>query len=215
MHPVRQTILEILKRESHATVVELAQALNMAPVSVRHHLDLLIGDDLVYTPRVRRRQGAGRPQQVYALTPAADADFPDNYCQLDLDSLQALTRGLDREQLQEVMAGMGRRMAAQAAEGLRRQQPENRMNAVVGFLKDQGYMASCETKPGVVFLHTCNCPYKIVVTQHRELCQLDMVLINELTGVEPQRTAHIADGDNRCSYRLQFPTHSTSAASGA
>ena len=76
MHPVRQKILNYLKRYGQATVTELADYLEMAPVSVRHHLDLLIGDNLVETSRVQRQAGAGRPKRLYALTEQADAFFP-------------------------------------------------------------------------------------------------------------------------------------------
>ena len=38
---------------------ELAEQLGMAQVSVRHHLDILVGEDLVESSGVRRRNGAG------------------------------------------------------------------------------------------------------------------------------------------------------------
>ena len=71
MHAVRKHILEILKERNGATVAELADCLEMAPVSVRHHLDILQGDNLICVERLERKGNVGRPQQVYALT--ADA----------------------------------------------------------------------------------------------------------------------------------------------
>ena len=54
MHSVRQSILEILKESGTATVADLAERLEMAPVSVRHHLDILQGDNLIRVGRVER-----------------------------------------------------------------------------------------------------------------------------------------------------------------
>ena len=204
VHPVRQSILEILKRDGYATVAELAEKLEMAPVSVRHHIDLLIGDNLVCTPRVRRGAGAGRPKRVYTLTPEADAYFPKNYRQLADDSLRALKRALSTEQLLAVMSELASRTAAQAPAELRSLPPDQRVEAMTRFLSDQGYMAECEIDGDTALLHTCNCPYVELATPHRELCHMDLCLMNELSGLELQRIAHIIDGDARCSYRLQL-----------
>ncbi|MFZ4661483.1 MAG: helix-turn-helix domain-containing protein, partial [Caldilineaceae bacterium] len=65
MHAVRKSILEILKEQrSGATVAELAERLEMAPVSVRHHLDILQGDNLICIERLERKGSVGRPQQA-------------------------------------------------------------------------------------------------------------------------------------------------------
>ncbi len=61
VHAVRKHILEILKETGGATVAELADRLEMAPVSVRHHLDILQGDGLICIGRVERTGSVGRP----------------------------------------------------------------------------------------------------------------------------------------------------------
>lgn len=202
MHPVRQKILEILKRNHHATVVELAEELDMAPVSVRHHLDLLIGDNLVCTPRVRRGTGAGRPKRMYALTPHAASHFPNNYRQLADDSLNALKQLVSEEQVLGVMRNLAGRMASQVPDDLDTLSPPERIEVVVRFLSEQGFMAGYEVSGNEVLLHTCNCPYAQLAGSHPELCHMDLQLISELTGLEPQRIAHIVEGDGRCTYRL-------------
>ena len=203
MHPVRQKILEILKRQRHATVAELAQKLDMAPVSVRHHLDLLIGDSLVCAPRVRRGSGAGRPKRVYALTPEAAAHFPNNYRQLADESLNALKQLVSEEQILDVMKALAGRTAALAPD-LETLPLSERIEVIATFLTEQGFMAESEKNGNDLFLHTCNCPYAELADSHPELCQMDLQLISDLTGLEPQRIAHIAEGDGRCTYRLEM-----------
>jgi predicted ArsR family transcriptional regulator len=204
VHPVRQKILEILKRHRHATVAELAAELDMAPVSVRHHLDLLIGDNLVCAPRVRRGSGAGRPKRVYALTPEAAAHFPNNYRQLADESLNALKQLVSEEQVLSVMRALARRTAALAPADLETLPLFDRIEVVATFLTEQGFMAGVEKNGNDLFLHTCNCPYAKLADAHPELCHMDLQLINDLTGLKPQRIAHIANGDGRCTYRLEM-----------
>ena len=202
MHPVRQKILEILKRQRHATVVELAKELDMAPVSVRHHLDLLIGDSLVCAPRVRRGSGAGRPKRVYVLTPEAATHFPNNYRQLADDSLSALKQLVSEEQILSVMRTLAGRTASLAPADLETLPLSDRIEVIAKFLTEQGFMAGFEVNGNDILLHTCNCPYAQLAASHPELCHMDLQLIGDLTGLEPERIAHIADGDGRCTYRL-------------
>lgn len=202
MHPTRKTILEILKRQGYATVSEIADRLELAPVSVRHHLDLLIGDGVVYTPRVRRTPGAGRPRQVYALTAEADEYFPNNYRQLADDGLAALKQALSPEQLQAVLREMAERTAAQMPAPAEAESDAERLVSVARFLSEQGYMAGFDEEEGDLILHTCNCPYASLVDPHTELCIMDLMLVSELMGQPAERIAHIAKGDNRCSYRF-------------
>jgi predicted ArsR family transcriptional regulator len=204
VHPVRQEILYILKKQGQATVSELAAHLEMAPVSVRHHLDLLIGDNLVCSTRVRRRSGAGRPQQLYALTPEAEAHFPNNYRQLANDTLYALKQTLPAQALQTIMEEMAHTTAAQAAMNFSEMTGVQRIEAVVAFLNQLGYMAEykVDEERNVIYLHTCNCPYSELAATHPELCHMDHTLISELTGMAPERIAHIPLGDRRCTYRL-------------
>lgn len=202
MHPIRRSILEILKRKGHATVNDLAEQLEMAPVSVRHHLDLLIGDGLVTTPRVQRHTGAGRPQQIYVLTAEADAYFPHRYRHLADSALTALKQTLPHEAVLATMNDFAHSTARQALATLRELPDEQRLQTVVGILNDMGYMANYEIDAGIAIIDTCNCPYGDLASEHHELCHMDLALVGELTGLEPQRIRHIADGDGRCSYRL-------------
>ncbi|MBC8449281.1 MAG: ArsR family transcriptional regulator, partial [Chloroflexi bacterium] len=59
MNDVRQHILNILKERGQATVADLAAALKRAPVSVRHHLDILQKQELIRMAGVQRRSSRG------------------------------------------------------------------------------------------------------------------------------------------------------------
>ena len=66
MQETRQQIIEILKTRSQATVDDLADALALTTMTVRHHLGILEEQSLVQTEIQRGR--VGRPHYVYRLT---------------------------------------------------------------------------------------------------------------------------------------------------
>src|SRR5512141_2319293 len=111
MQTVRNHIVEILKENGTATVAELAEKLGMAQVSVRHHLDILVGEDLVLAAGVRRRNGAGRPSQVYSLTPQAAKLFPQRHQALANEMLAAMKMLLPTEDIQGVFLRLAEKTA--------------------------------------------------------------------------------------------------------
>lgn len=202
---VRKRILEILKRRKQATVGELARQLEMAPVSVRYHLDILQGDNLIEVGKVQREGSVGRPKQVYTLTGEADDYFPDNFAGLTGGLLRQMKGLLSAEQVEKAFCCMAQEMsqellaAAPTDESLSR-----RMNRVVDFLNERGYFARWEEEPNgqSVLLHTSNCPYAGIAEQHRELCAMDLELMQNLTGKPCERVFSLAEEGNACTYRF-------------
>jgi predicted ArsR family transcriptional regulator len=207
MQSVRRRITEILKENGSATVAELADELRMAQVSVRHHLDILVGEDLVELMGVRRRDGAGRPSQVYALTPNALSLFPQRNAELASSVLTELKALLPHEEVARILLRVAERTAAEAPRPTENQTLEERLDQVTHFLTQKGYNARWETFDGHFELHACNCPYSGVAEEHPELCLMDHAMITQLLP-EAVRSdcirlqSHVLDGANRCSYIL-------------
>jgi predicted ArsR family transcriptional regulator len=207
VHSVRKRILEILKQRNGATVAELAEALEMAPVSVRHHLDILQGDSLIRVERVERSGGVGRPQQVYALTEEAGDYFPNNFAALASNLVRQIKHILSDEQVECVF----RNMAHDLAEQFERNEPndlclEQRLDHIADFLNERGYLASWESDEGdpagSYLLHKHNCPYAGVSDEYHELCLMDETLVNLLVDRPCQRVSHMATNDHCCTYRI-------------
>lgn len=191
-----------MKEEGDVTVAELARKLEMAPVSVRHHLDVLQSENLICAPRVRRRGTVGRPLQVYTLTEAANAHFPRNHETLAARMLDELKLLLPPEQLQDMLERMAESEAELAPPMPQDADLEKRLVLTVEFLNQRGYLARYEYQDGALLLHTLNCPYAGVSEQHRELCIMDMHLLYKLLGVPPQLLNRMADGSGRCTYQV-------------
>lgn len=225
MHAVRKSILEILKEQrSGATVAELAERLEMAPVSVRHHLDILQGDNLICVERLERKGSVGRPQQVYTLTPEANCYFPNNFAGLADKLMAQIKQILPPDQVPQAFRSIARQIAAEFKErdngALLVQDDavvtEAYLEQVTAFLSARGYLARWERDPsgmvGEYLLHKYNCPYAGVSTEHRELCSMDQTLINELFAEPCQRSASMVDGSHCCTYRISMTTRCTCAS---
>ncbi|RIK35727.1 MAG: hypothetical protein DCC55_29435 [Chloroflexi bacterium] len=220
MHAVRKQILQILKVSEGATVAELADQLSMAPVSVRHHLDILQGDNLIEVARVERKGVVGRPQQIYVLTPEASSYFPNNFAALAGNLARQLKQVLPPDQVPCAFRAMAHEIAGEMDSAALADQPlEVRLERVAQFLNERGYLAHWEAaaddpEEGYL-LHKCNCPYAGVSTEHRELCLMDQALVDELVGYHCQRTQSMVDDGHCCTYHIRQTAHTEIPLVGA
>lgn len=204
MQPIRRRITELLKEYGTATVAELAVQLGIAQVSVRHHLDILIGEDLVETTGVRRHDGAGRPSQVYALTSEATKLFPQRHDAIAEDMLIELKAVLPAEQVRAVFLRIAEKTASEAPAPFPNQSVADRLDQVAHFLTARGYNARWETESGQYELHACNCPYVGIADRHHELCLMDQVLMQNLLPGAVRHETRALNGTARCTYFIDL-----------
>jgi predicted ArsR family transcriptional regulator len=197
---VRRRITEILKENGSATVAQLADGLGMAQVSVRHHLDILMGEDLVDLVGVQRHNGAGRPSQVYALTPNAAKLFPQRHEALANNILAELKASLPGTEVRGILQRVAVRTAQEAPLPEADETLDERLDKVTLFLTKHGYDARWEMADGQYELHVCNCPYAGVADHHPELCSMDGAMVQALLPSSMREHARIANGAPRCSY---------------
>jgi predicted ArsR family transcriptional regulator len=204
VQPIRRRIAEILKEQGTATVAELAEQLGIAQVSVRHHLDILIGEDLVQATGVRRHDGAGRPSQVYSLTPEAAKLFPQRHDAIAEGMLSELKATLPADQVRAVFLRMAEKTAAEAPAHLPDQSVEERLEEVAHFLTEKGYSARWEAHDGRYELHACNCPYVGVADRHHELCLMDQALMQNLIPGATRHETRALHGSSHCTYIIDL-----------
>jgi predicted ArsR family transcriptional regulator len=221
MQQTRQYILEILRDCREATVDDLVRELksrikhDITAVTVRHHLDILRGEDLVTAPNVRHRNTPGRPQYVYALTERALEQFPNNYQVLAAGLLNQIKVKLSPAQVNVILEGVADEMIsnAQPAHASLGSLPlEARLDHVVEYLTRHGYEATWEQCPEGYTLYTHNCPYQGVTGDHGELCTLDFRLISGLLGIVPRNLGRIVQNAEACSFLIPAPQGARSGA---
>ncbi len=207
MHETRQKIIEHLKEKDRATVEELADVVDLTPMAVRYHLNVLQSENLIFASDLRRPvAGRGRPQQVYQLTEAADELFPVDYYGLTGYLLDELNLRLGNDGISELFRRISDRLAQEAPPAKPDQRPEDRLDEVVKFLSQKGFVADWEFKNGSYLIHAYSCPYRQLAKQQPQVCMLDKQVITTMLNVEnPTRVACLSNGDSHCTYRVAAP----------
>jgi predicted ArsR family transcriptional regulator len=205
MQSTRQEILEILREEKQATVEDLAQRLELTPMTIRHHLNVLQAQNLVVASKVRRSQKVGRPRLVYTLTQAADDLFPHNYAKLAQHLVSEVKETVGHDEVEAIFRRVADRVAREAPPALEGQSFEDRLDQVVDFLARQGFIARWDKIDDGYTLTNINCPYRHVSREHGELCIMDTELISQLLGVEPERRSTQKEGEAPCNFLLRPP----------
>lgn len=205
MQSTRQEILEILKEERQATVEDLAERLELTPMTIRHHLNVLQAQSLVVASKVRRSKKVGRPRLVYTLTEAADELFPQSYGELARQLVSEVKDTVGEEEAEAIFRRVADRVARSAPPAVEGQAFEDRLSQVVDFMEDQGFISRWEEAEQGYVITNINCPYRHVSREHDEVCIMDTELLTKLLGVAPQRMASMKAGESSCSFLLVPP----------
>lgn len=205
MQSTRQEILSILREEKQATVEDLAEQLELTPMTIRHHLNVLQAQNLVVAAKVRRSKKVGRPRLVYTLTEVADDLFPQGYGRLARQLLSEVKETVGEEETGAMFRRMAERVAGDAPPAEEGQTFEERLDQVSDFLDEQGFLSRWEKTDDGYILTNVNCPYRRVSRLHSEVCVLDTELIWRLLGVEPERLSSMRAGEAACAFLLRPP----------
>lgn len=205
MQATRQQIIEFLKEKGQATVEELAAAVGLTPMAVRHHLNVLQAENLILSSTIRRQSGPGRPSQVYQLTQAADELFPVDYYGLTDYLLAELTHQLGQAGLRQIFSNIAQRLASEAPPPRENQTFEERLDEVITFLSAKGFVVDWESRENNYMIHAYSCPYRQVAKNHAEVCLLDKQIISSMLATTPARVACLTTDDDHCTYRISKP----------
>ncbi len=203
MQSTRQEILEILKEERQATVEDLARHLELTPMTIRHHLNVLQAQNLVIASKVRRSKKVGRPRLVYTLTDAADELFPSGYGVLARHLMSEVKDTMGESEAEAILRRVADRVASEAPPPVPGQGFEARLQQAVDFLENQGFISRWDKTAEGYVITNINCPYRHVSREHNEVCIMDTEILSNLLGIEPQRLSSMRDGESSCSFLLK------------
>jgi predicted ArsR family transcriptional regulator len=201
--PTRNIILRTLRSQGKCTVRELAEAADVSPVSVRHHLSNLQAEDLVQVEEVRH--GVGRPHHAFSLTEKALELFPTRYYRLTNRLIEELKGSLPEDKVDELFGRVAVSMAEQFAEELKSLPLEERLRRLVALLADEGFDAELEQVGDSLMIHELSCPFLQVGQEHPEVCILDQSLIARALSLPVERVTWLLQGDLHCTYAVDFP----------
>jgi len=194
----RERVLKTLLTQERCTINELAEAVSLNPISVRHHINRLELDGLVSS--AEERHGVGRPRRVYYLTENGRERFPRPYIQLTLRLLEQLKGTMPRGMVSRLFAQMAEEIAAEYSSDLEDLTIEQRLDVVKNLLSAEGFSVEWERKGQYFQIHEKNCPYYHVGQNHPEVCSVDQTLISTILNIPAQKIQCLLHGDNHCTY---------------
>ncbi len=200
MQVTRQRIIDILRTRGQATVDELAKEIGLTSMAVRHHLNVLQADDLIMILRTKQHHRPGRPIQVYGLTTKARKLYPQQYLQLTDLLIEEIAATIGSEGVENLFTGIAERLASEAPQLAADVSTGARLDALVDYLRQKGFVAEWQVEDGHYTLCHYDCPYRQVAQSHPAICLLDEKLIATFVGSTPTRQLSIARNDDMCKY---------------
>lgn len=200
MGSTRNQVLQHLLTHQRCTIGDLAEAVNIDPISVRHHITKLEGDGFIDS--IEERHGVGRPRRVYFLTEAGMELFPGRTIHFTNELLGQLKSQLSDDAYQKLFDAM----AASISDNYLSDQEfkhltlDQRLDLIENWLTSEGYTVQIERNENEIVVKESSCPYYYVGRRHGEVCTIDKRLISKVLSAEPERTSCMLHGDSHCTY---------------
>jgi predicted ArsR family transcriptional regulator len=201
MKSTRDRIMQTLLRQPRTTINELAVAVGINPISVRHHLTNLQVEGLVATEE--ERHGVGRPRLVYYLTEAGTERFPTRYLRLTTRLLAQMKESMPEPVVSKLFAQMADGLAAEYASQMQGLNMEERLDLAKTLLTEEGFDIQWERTGGQYQIHEITCPYLQIGLSHPEVCTVDQTLISKMLAVPAEKVQCLLQGDAHCTYVVQ------------
>ncbi len=201
MKSTRERILQTLLNHPRSSINDLADAVGINAISVRHHLTNLQAEGTVIAEE--ERHGVGRPRLVYSLTEKGVERFPTRYLRLTNRLLEQIKEKLPETAVQQLFAKMADDLAKEYSEKAASLPMEQRLNYLKQILAQEGFTLEWEKREGYYEIRELSCPYYHVSQNHPEVCVVDQILITSILKVQAKKIGCVLQGDPFCIYRLQ------------
>jgi predicted ArsR family transcriptional regulator len=212
----RSEILKLIQLSNHQTVSQLAVELELAPATVRRHLDILQRDGLLDFEE--KREGAGRPEHVFRLTPKGFETGPREYDRLLIDMISEVAN-LTTDQLNgksgtQVIKQVFETMADRIAKVVVADETRAPIDKLLELLELRHYDPEWDTNNGTIRIQLNNCPYRSAAMMNPVICSFDSRLIASVMGSESQRSQCVRDGSGCCLYEIELAQDTVSTPVG-
>ena len=201
MKSTKDKILQTLLRRPRITINELAEAVDINPISVRHHLTNLQMEGLIEAEEVRH--GVGRPRLVYSLTQDGMERFPTKYLRLTTRLLAQMKETMPAPMVSKLFNQIAEDLASEYSSQIQGLSMEERLEFVKELLAQEGFTVEWEKKGSEYQIHEISCPYYQIGVAHPEVCTVDQTLISKMLALPANKVQCILDGGSHCTYVVQ------------
>jgi DeoR family suf operon transcriptional repressor len=198
MKSTKDKILQSLLRKPKITINELAEAVGINPISVRHHLTNLQMEGLIAADE--ERHGVGRPRLVYSLTEDGMERFPTKYLQLTTRLLTQMKESMPGPVVAQLFNQIAEDLAKEYSSQIQGMTMEERLEFVKDMLAQEGFTVEWEKKGSDYQIHEISCPYYQIGVTHPEVCTVDQTLISKMLALPASKVQCILDGGSHCTY---------------
>ena len=196
----RDVILHSIKSSPHATVEELAEAADISPVTVRHHLNALLAAGAIEAASVRRK--VGRPYYVYSLSAQGEELFPKRYVRLTNRLLDEMKDRLPQAVIDELFAGVVENVLEDHRGEFEHLPLEGRLAYLVNLLAEEGFLSSWEKTETGFRLVEYSCPYLSIGSAHAEVCTFDKSLMVGVLQLPVHQESCMLQGADCCQFTV-------------
>ena len=200
MKNTRELLLKTLAVTRQATISKLAAQLEINPITVRNHLQLLEEENLVKTSE--KRHGVGRPHMIYQLTNKGQQEVNSNYRALSESLLSKLEQSIGSEDLTEMLEAIGQEMAIGNVLEFNPDLSEW-MDSFCDLMAESGYQVDWERHENRVYIRSASCPYHLLKQTHPEICSLDRSFFSKLLAKELRLEQVLSAKDSACVYSYE------------
>lgn len=200
MKSTRERILQTLLSHPRSTINELADAVSINAISVRHHLTSLQADGLVAAEE--ERHGVGRPRLVYFLTERGLERFPTNYFRLTNRLLDQMKETLPAATVNSLFSQMASNLASGYSQQIQTMSIEEKLNLIKDLLVEEGFSVEWEKQGEQYAIHEITCPYFHVGQSHPEVCTVDQTVISTVLSIPVEKINCVLRGDAHCTYLI-------------
>jgi predicted ArsR family transcriptional regulator len=188
-----------LLREGKWTVDDLATRLGLTDNAVRFHLATLESAGTVRKEGVLRRQGAGKPADLFTLTPDAEETFSRAYAPVLAACVAELRETMSSAQLVAFLRRVGKRLAG----GLRHPQGSlpNRVAGAAELLNALGGVTTVEKSGSTFHIIGRACPLSRAVEADHCVCAAVTAMVAEVVDANVAERCD-RSGRPRCHFEI-------------
>lgn len=193
----------LLKTRGPQPLAAIAIELGITVEGARFQLLKLANEGLVQA--TTESKGRGRPQQIWGLTSAGHAKFPDTHAELTVKILNTMRDTLGQAAIQTVIDANEKNGILKYKADLKGLTDlESKVRQLAEVRNREGYMAEYKKEDDGYLLIENHCPICAAATVCQGFCQSELNTFKVVLGkgVSIKRIDHILAGARRCAYKI-------------
>ena len=198
MISTREKVLQTLITNPKSTIADIAGAVEINAISVRHHLTSLQADGLVNAEE--ERHGVGRPRLLYFLTERGQENFPKRYFHLIDLLLKQMKKTLSNDDLKKIFINMANDITNELGDHLNKLSFKERLDFLQNFMTREGYDIHWQKSENGYEIKEVVCPFYQLSKNHPIICIFDQTLIANILSIPNNNVILEKKGENHCSF---------------